>query len=419
MIKQKEKKLVYNNWHKHIDNKNFCILPFTHMNVGTSGEALLCCVAYGDKPIDQNISGKDINDIWTGEEYQKIRQDMLNGKPVKHCDKCYKEDESGGGSDRQTHNKRFREQEIKNDIDLNVITGNSTGSPLWTDLRPGKFCNLSCTMCFVKISSGVYDEHVANPELGEITGELDLSSISTQDWIENEVTFESIKKIIPKLSTIKLAGGEPFFMPGVIKLLNWCADTNNTHLHLDITTNGTRTEGKVLKLLKKFNSVVIQLSMDGIGFTNDYIRHHCNWNNVDKSYDTYINSFFKVNLLSTVQAYNAFDLVNIIKYWIKKGRHNLLLFNFVDWPADMGIDILPLTDRLQIADQIENLVKDFPQEFKEQSRINALVYRLKNDVENIDLQNKWAKRTQMYDKVRNKNIFDVDLRLGGYANKWI
>ena len=67
-------------------------------------------------------------------------------------------------------------------------------------------------------------------------------------------------------------------MPGVIKLLNWCVDTNNTHLHLDITTNGTRTEGKVLKLLKKFNSVSIQLSMDGIGITNDYIRHKGDWN---------------------------------------------------------------------------------------------------------------------------------------------
>lgn len=427
MIKQNENnQLNYNkNWKKYINNKNFCILPFTHMNVGTGGEALLCCVAYGDKPIDSNIVGKDINEVWTNEAYKKVRQDMLDGKPVKHCNKCYKEDTLGGGSDRQTHNKRFIARQINNDININVGTGNSTGSPIWADLRPGKFCNLACTMCAVRISSGVYDEHIAYPELGEITGEMDLSTIPTQDWIENDITLESIKKWIPKLTTIKLAGGEPFFMPGVIKLLDWCVDTNNTHLHLDITTNGTRTEGKVLKLLKKFNSVSIQLSMDGIGITNNYIRHKSDWDKVNNAYNTYLSiskksgRSFNVNLLSTVQAYNAFELVNIIKYWIKKGKQHILLFNFVDWPPDMGIDILPITDRQQIAKEIEDLVKDFPEEFKEQSRINAVIYRLKNDKENINLQNKWAKRTQMYDRIRNKSIFDVHPKLGEYFNKWI
>jgi sulfatase maturation enzyme AslB (radical SAM superfamily) len=389
------------------------------MNVGTEGEALLCCVAYGDKPIDSNIIGKDVNEVWTSEAYKKVRQDMLDGKPVKHCNKCYKEDALGGGSDRQTHNKRFVTKKISNDVDINVETGNNSGAPIWVDLRPGKFCNLACTMCFVRISSGVYDEHVAHPELGEITGETNLSTISTQDWIENDITFESIKKWIPKLTTIKLAGGEPFFMPGVIKLLNWCVDTNNTHLHLDITTNGTRTEGKVLKLLKKFNSVSIQLSMDGIGITNDYIRHKGDWNKVNNAYNTYLSTSFNVNLLSTVQAYNAFELVNIIKYWVKKGQQYILLFNFVDWPPDMGIDILPITDRQQIAKKIEDLVKDFPEELKEQSRINAVIYRLKNNKENINLQNKWAKRTQMYDRIRNKSIFDIHPKLGEYFNKWI
>ena len=73
------------NWEKYIDNKNFCILPFTHMNVGTEGETLLCCIAYGDKPIDSNIVGKDVNEVWTNDAYKKVRQDMLDGKPVKHC----------------------------------------------------------------------------------------------------------------------------------------------------------------------------------------------------------------------------------------------------------------------------------------------------------------------------------------------
>ena len=407
------------NWSEQVkNNPYFCILPFNHLHIGTTGNANLCCVANYLHPIETNMSGKTVEDIWYSKEYKNIRQTMLDNTPVKQCEGCYKLDNTGGGSDRQTHNKHFRPR--SDDWDLDVNYGNTLKYPDWIDLRPGRFCNLGCRMCFVAVSSTVADEHKAHPELTEITGE---SWFDIDEWIDDSKLYESIQKIIPVIKTIKLAGGEPLFMPGVIKLLKWCVDTGNTHLHLDITTNGTRTQGKVTNWLKKFHRVDIQLSIDGIGYANDYIRHRSDWEQINAAYQTYsqLPNVF-VNILATVQAYNAFELTNIINYWKQHDAKNNLIFNFVDWPRDMVIDILPYEDRLEIANNILDRVMDLSPEKKQQCRIDALVYRLQKQSEDSDLANlraHWAKRTVKYDQLRHQDINYVNNKLAGYVQEWI
>lgn len=395
------------NWQQQLrENPNFCILPFIHAHVGTTGEASLCCVA--ERPPKEWGDGSlSLTEIWTSDYYQEVRKQMLAGERVSHCRRCWEADDRGGGSDRQIHNTWFK---APSGFDLDIEKGNSLGAPSFLDLRPGNFCNLACRMCFTRVSSGVNDLHRDHPELEEVTGESYWHEVN--DWIDDPVRFEEVKSWIPNTKTLKLAGGEPLFMPGVIKLLRWCVDSGNTHLHLDITTNGTRTQGKVLNWLEKFDSVDIQLSIDGVGKVNDYIRSGSNWHEIDKAYQKYLDMNVRVNLLVAVQNYNIFSLVDLIEYWKDHGANGNFVFNFVDWPRELQIDILPESIRLRVANQIEEAFELFDKNDQVRLRVTALLDRLRNPniPDDVDqLRKQWCLRTAMFNRINVDQLPDARL----------
>lgn len=395
------------------NNQHFCILPFNHMHITTNGHTNVCCMGNWETPISQDITGTSMNEIWTGDTYQQIRRDIIDGKPVKQCVQCYRQEAAGGVSDRLIHNKWFV---APDGWDIDIIHGNTTKIPHWVDWRPGRFCNLGCRMCFVGVSSTIADEHKSNPFLTEVTNE---SWFEVKNWIEDEKLFNEITQWLPHLKTLKLAGGEPFFMPGVVKLLKYCVDNGHTNLRLDITTNGTRMQGKVLKWLEQFKRVDIQFSIDGIGYTNDYIRYGSKWDQISAAYKQYLNMNVVTHLLATVQIYNAYDLANIIQYWKDNGRRGNLIFNIVSWPAEFQIDILPLEERLKIANDIELVSADLtPSQI---NNFSTTIYKLRdtNILPNVDdLRAKFVKRTIAYDKLRHQDINKVHPNLEQLIKAW-
>lgn len=410
------------NWQQQVkNNPYFCVLPFSHIHFTTDGKANACCMANFNVTLSEDIKGSTVQDIWTGAKYQELRTAMLEGKRHSQCEICYKQDEEGGGSDRQTMNRFFNAPSA--DWDVDVVNGNTDGHPLSVDMRPGRFCNLGCRMCFVAVSSYIADEHKKHPELTSVSGE---KWFDVEEWIDDPVMYASIQELIPNLRSIKLAGGESLFMPGVIKLLSWCVESGNTHLHLDITTNGTRTQGKIIKMLSKFKAVDIQYSIDGIGAVNEYIRYPSEWSVIDESYKRYkqMDNVKSVNILSTVQIYNAFELVNIIDYWMDNGAQDNLIFNFVNWPRDLAVDILPLEDRQEIARQIQDRASKMTEAQRQQFRVDALVYRLNQTVESFNgadldtLRKNFSARTKKYDEIRKQDINTVSKRLAQYVNDW-
>jgi sulfatase maturation enzyme AslB (radical SAM superfamily) len=414
--KQENKRLNLQQQVKN--NPAFCIMPFNHSYVTTTGNANLCCVADWGNPVEENVVGKDLNEIFRGEAYRSIRQNMLAGKKEPRCYICYNQDAQGGGSDRQSQNKRFlREYGPQWVPDVNVQY------PDWSDLRPGRMCNFGCRMCWGAVSTTIDAENRAYPETREISWD---KPVDVDEWIDDPTCFESIKAQVEHIRVLKLAGGEPLFMQGVIKLLSWLVESGiSERLHLDITTNGSRTQGKVLKLLENFAGVDIQFSMCGIGYTNDYIRYGADWDQLDRAYRAYThNDNIRTHLLSTAQFYNIFDLANIIEYWHQHGNKECnLIFNVVNFPEDQQFDILPKADRLRVADQLEShMHKYLPKHLWDVSRVEHIVTRLRQDFdpETIHLQRqRMAKRTQLYDRIRGQDIRKVHPRIAELCEQWL
>tara|TARA_B100001094_G_scaffold254327_1_gene253041 strand:- start:774 stop:2036 length:1263 start_codon:yes stop_codon:yes gene_type:complete len=399
------------------DNPAFCIMPFNHNYVTTTGSANLCCIADWGNPIEENVAGKNLLDIFRGEEYKRIRTNMLKGIKEKRCYICYAQDkDGGGGSDRVSQNERFL-RDLGDDFELDI----DVQFPSWSDLRPGRMCNFGCRMCWGAVSTTIDEENRAHPETQDITWD---KPVDVDEWLDDPIAFESVKESVKNMNVLKLAGGEPLFMPGVIKLLKWCVESDNTHVALDITTNGSRTKGKVIKMLSKFDKVFIQFSMCGIGYTNDYIRYGADWNELDAAYKQYNEADnIGLNLLATAQIYNIFDLVNIIKYWHENGAQNNLIFNVVNYPEDQRFDLLPKDMRLKIANELEEAMHKYvPVWLHSVSRLDHIISKLRLDFDPEDIAKnriRLAKRTQMYDRIRNQNIGLVHSELERLCLEWL
>jgi len=390
-----------------VKSDNFCVMPFTHQYVTTTGRVNLCCIAdYG------NDLGavSDLKEQWSSPEIVEVRKRMLANKPEPRCMLCY---EQGKGSDRVSHNTRYAKQYP--DLQLNAHTGNSMWhAPEWLDLRPGRLCNLKCRMCFSDVSSSIYDELKAHEHLIDIVADHPRV---IADWLEDPIALESVKQLIPHVRVIKLAGGEPLFMPGVLKLLRWMVDNNHTDTHLDITTNGTRLQGKTFKLLEKFNHIDIQFSMCGTGQTNDYIRSGAEWKQLQSAYSSYINmSNCRVNIMATVQLYNIFNIHKLIDFWISKGQHGFMLFNIVNYPQALSIDLLDKRGR----ELASSTLAGFEKFFGTEARLAHIQDRLQQQPpDNLQqLRQQWVQRTCALDLVREESVSELHPILKEYTEQW-
>jgi len=437
------------------NNPNFCIMPFAHNHVTTEGEVALCCLAaynYGLGSRPNVRDEKDLQKHWNGDFYKKIRQDMLDGKRVPECRTCWRQDDQGPGSDRETANNMvYRHWAVDGTIDenwdINIETGNSYNQPMWTDIRPGHTCNYKCRMCAPGVSDSLDKEQAQHPEVylkagayapgvlepKNFTG-LTFKEMST--WVEQEETMNSLKKWISNEHhiTMKLVGGEPLATPGCVKLIQWCAESGNTDFNLCITTNGSIAKGKILSLLNQFPNVRIDFSGDSNLILDPKVNEYQRKNASSTVMHENFLGFKKiegctVNYLCATGIYNIFNIVNVLKYWKEYGMRQengpigKLIINLIAWPQEFDIEILPEEHRLKIAQEIEdfllepefvrlcNEVYDNHKFFSQSTRLDLLINRLRNptmsDEEILRLRKQCAKRTIAFDKIREESFRDA------------
>mgnify|MGYP006244693511 FL=1 len=380
-------------------------MPFTHQYITTTGDVNLCCVADYANNLGRVT---DLRTAWNSTELRAVRERMLADKPEPRCTLCYAQ---GEGSDRVSHNTRYAKSHA--DLELNARTGNSTDVPLWMDLRPGRLCNLKCRMCFSDVSSAIHDELVAHPELADLIGDTPRT---ITDWLEDPEAFSSVTRWVHHIGVLKLAGGEPLFMPGVLRLLKYCVDNNLTGIYLDITTNGTRLQGKTFRLLDNFKYMDIQFSMCGTGYTNDYIRTGADWQQLVQAYKAYtarVNT--RVHIMATVQLYNIFTLHELVKFWSAHAQGNIV-FNLVNYPQDLSIDLLDREGRELALSTLAGSEKFF----STGSRLAHVIERLHSkEPDNVDeLRKQWVKRTQALDGIRGTDVKLIHPMLGKYCKDW-
>jgi sulfatase maturation enzyme AslB (radical SAM superfamily) len=259
-----------------------------------------------------------------------------------------------------------------------------------------------------------------------------LNNITT-NWLTPkrfEELIEMSKEISPDLSdnlynlpNYILVGGEPFVMPGMVEFLEKLVDMKIAKdLRLNISTNLSLINKKMLKFLRNFKSIYWSTSIDGTKDVHEYIRNHESFNDVIKHHKLLAEGDENLTVTHALSILNINDVSDFLKYMARSGilesGKRSIMFNVVENP-DLVVWNLPYKTRLKIRDDIFETLNELRDKgyYKQKTwRIDDILYRLEQKPEFFgkteEQVNFWMKnfcsRMKQLDKIRNQNLLDID-----------
>ena len=143
-----------------------------------------------------------------------------------------------------------------------------------------------------------------------------------QDMGSSHLSPELLKTLHP-LSTVSLAGGEPFLHREVVDMVR-AIHANNPHAKVIFTSNGFRTDTiveKVREMLTFHRNLQVTISLDGIGDVHDRIRGTPGaWEKVNRTFNRLGEiGLRKRNFAFTITADNYASLPDVYAHARKQG----------------------------------------------------------------------------------------------------
>jgi sulfatase maturation enzyme AslB (radical SAM superfamily) len=178
-------------------------------------------------------------------------------------------------------------------------------------------------MCSPANSSMIEEEFIQNP-LPVLDRFYLKNEITVKDWFETETFDDNINPQISNLVTIYMTGGEPTLIKKNYDIMQRLIDTGqNSKVTLIINTNMTNTNYKFYDLIKRFNKVIIQMSIDAIGDLATYIRYPTEFKTVDKTINDLLSLGNNITLRAgpVIQVLNLNKLVDMFEYFESFMKH--------------------------------------------------------------------------------------------------
>jgi len=270
--------------------KSFCNYPWTHFEVNNpNGDVTMCC---DNHIVLGNVNKQSIREIWNGENYRKIRNDMLTkGANFVCSSECavlkgfksyqnldwYKslEDNSVMFLNAQENDKEISEGKLS----LNTM-------PRWMRFAYSYICNLNCYHCYQK--------------------KIRKERINLSDNF-----IQQVLELSPYYQAIFYYGGEPFLYESTKRILN---DSQlNSHCRHFFVTNGMLLDNEIFEILQKKEIGLISCSLDAATEKNySILRKGGNWdkvlNNLGRIRDMKKTKNFTFTITLTVNSINALEL---------------------------------------------------------------------------------------------------------------
>jgi MoaA/NifB/PqqE/SkfB family radical SAM enzyme len=379
-------------------SKTFCMHPFTGLATREDGAICACCRSH---PIGF-IQNETLEEIWNNNTMKRIRKQVLNNERPPECEPCFKLEDQGVESLRQRHTAGLipeaRVNLYPNALDaLNEDYSMPFEIPTM-ELKLNNLCNLKCRMChpmdstswndwgeikdFYKKEGNIMFNIVEEHNL-EKKPFLDKFQDSSEWW-------SSLEKLLPYFRRVEFAGGEPLMDPQHYRILDMLAPYGD-QIEIKYATNLTmlgKQNRTIWQYWPKFKSVAVNVSIDGIGASYEYIRGNASWaelvNNI-KQIQT-IPNISRIVGAVTVQVSNVMVLDKIIEYFLDDIG---IIFHThrVSYPNVLSVQVLP-QELKQLATQRLESVKQRLPEFKMiKARPELLNYTLGQIQDNINFIN--------------------------------
>lgn len=304
---------------------SFCAAFNNHLCVTLESEIEFTPCCRFNKPHTFSYPVKD----YSFAEYKKNTEElnsMTNWIPG--CNKCMREENAGITSLRQRYN---------------LQQGNKDGI-VSIELSLSNDCNISCKMCSPKFSSKWQSLLEKNPD-------------NLSFWMQpNKLTPVTLNQIfdgvdLSKVERIKYLGGEPFITTEFHDLMVYLdSKVDLSKVKMMCNTNATFFPQKLLPIVFKFKSFILNISLDGIGDLCNFVRTGSQWETVESVIKKW-QSIDNVNLFifNTSQAYNIHQFETIKQYAKDNGIQHI--YNILSTPEYLSYSVLPDKYRKYLIDQ--------------------------------------------------------------------
>jgi len=314
----------------------YCGVTFKELYINHTGRFRQCCVqtqSYGEKDF---LKAQDPNKWFTEQvDLNVIREDLQSGSKNPSCDKCWKLEEKDQSSYRINWNRSvYPDSDLTPEIEI-------------IDLRMGNQCNLQCRMCNPMWSDQVGKLYQSAKDSGIINS---LNQTFTQGTVKPYKIF--VEDLIgfclrtPSLKEIKFAGGEPFVMPEVEYFLNRLIQEGKTNLTVSFLTNTTMAKESTIESLKRFDKVILQCSIDGIGEHIEFQRFPCKWSVIERNFRRFLECGFEVSLTPCWSQLNALGVVDFLN-WASEFNEVHVAYNEISNPSYLDYKLIPLKYRAE------------------------------------------------------------------------
>lgn len=270
-------------------NKSICILPFIQ-SVSLNGNYTVCCRS----PTPISKVNSTIN--YSGDANRTlIKQKMLAGEKLdNYCKICYDLEDKEIISPRITQTNEWANRlNIKNINELTKIT-----DPVYYEIRASNQCNLMCRSC--------------NPDSSSL---IKKENQKLKIFNESEYQYTGFDHVnIDNIEKLYVAGGEPTIMQELYTFLEDCVQKKKTNFEIQLNTNAVSLNKKFKSLLKHFNNFNFEISVDGYGLVNQYVRWPTNWDKLINNIDYIYSQGYKISFNSVVSIYNIASLYSTVEF---------------------------------------------------------------------------------------------------------
>jgi len=231
---------------------NFCILPFVHSCTNVGGRNKPCC-RFKDPAYTDNVPPQE---YFHGSKLQELRERMLRNEKIEGCYRCIQDEKNSGVSYRTRANAAYQLEDL------------SKPEIQFIELGISNACNFACVTCDAAYSTTWWND------VDQVNS---IPELKTKKWKpETKVVFTEFEfDNLETVKTVKLLGGEPFMEPRNLELLE---KLPLEKIILQIVTNGSFLPNeRWLKVLDTVKQAYVDVSVDGMGKTGEFVRYGMNW----------------------------------------------------------------------------------------------------------------------------------------------
>lgn len=376
----------------------FCILPWIHIYVNPDGSVLPCCI--GDHNLHLgNTRINSIKEIWNSDQYKQMRKNMLTGQRCEECTACYRSEDVGLNSFRNSVNKQYnRHFELINETQQDGFLPSM--NLRYFDVRWSNICNFKCRSC-----SGTYSSSWATEEKRS-----NVYIFAGGD--NNDNLYDQFFPYLKDIEEFYFAGGEPLLTDKHYDILEYLIGIGKTDVKLRYNTNLsslTYKKKSVLDLWKHFRNVNIDASLDSWGARAEYIREGTDWKIIEQNIKDIQQKTPHVNLQinSVISIFNISTTGDFYQYLIDnsifdKNKFHPNFYNLLN-PDFYSVNAIPDNLKTKIKDKLNSISisRNIDQKIKDITKfLEASSY-------DRELHNKFIEKTKYYDSIRNRSFVDT------------